>query len=421
MRAAVVAVGTELLSTDRLDTNSLRIAGLLERHGVELVAKSVCGDDEGAIAGEIARRLAEVELVLVSGGLGPTADDVTREAAAAALGRGLVEDPDVWRAIEERFASFGRVPTENNRRQSQVIEGARVLDNPWGTAPGILCELANGRTLVLLPGVPVELEGLLARHVEPWIAARSGGAAVEYATLKTAMRPESEVDRKLEPAYEAFGRAPITVLAAPGEVRVRLAARGGESERRARLDAMRAKVRELLGDAVFSEDAEATLEAVVGRLLGERGWTIATAESCTGGLLAERLTRVPGSSAYFLGGVVAYSNASKVRDLAVDPELVERHGAVSEPVALALAEGARERFGADLGIGITGIAGPDGGSEEKPVGTVHVAVAGPGEAIGHRRLRFPGERERVRWFAAQGALEMVRRRLLGTERKGIEP
>jgi len=417
VRAAVVAVGTELLSTDRLDTNSLRIAELLERHGVELAAKSVCADDEAAIAAEIVRRLAEVDLVLVCGGLGPTADDVTREAAAAALGRGLVEDPRVWDAIVERFAAFGRVPSENNRRQSQVIEGARVLENPRGTAPGILCELEGGRTLVLLPGVPVELEGLLDRHVEPWLAVRSGGAAVEYAVLKTAMRPESEVDRRLEPAYEAFGRAPITVLAAPGEVRVRLSARGGESERRARLEAMRGTVRELLGDSIFSEDARATLEAVVGGLLVERGLTLATAESCTGGLLAERLTRVPGSSAYFLGGVVAYSNDSKVRDLAVDAGLVARDGAVSESVALALASGARARFGADLGVGITGIAGPDGGSEEKPVGTVHVAVAGPAEAILHRRLRFPGERERVRWFAAQAALEMVRRRLLGTVRQ----
>lgn len=416
MRAAVVAVGTELLSTDRLDTNSLRIAELLERYGVDLVAKSVCGDDEEAIAREIERRLDEAELVLVSGGLGPTADDVTREAAAAALGRPLVEDPTVWSAIVERFASFGRTPSENNRRQCQVIEGARVLDNPRGTAPGILCELPGERALVLLPGVPVELEGLLARHVEPWLATRAGGAAVEYATLKTAMRPESDVDRLLEPAYREFGRAPITVLAAPGEVRVRLTVRGVESERRALLAAMRSRVRGLLGDAVFTEEAGTSLEAVVGALLAARGLTLATAESCTGGLLAERLTRIPGSSAYFLGGVVAYSNASKRRDLAVDEELLARHGAVSEPVARALAEGARRRFGAELGVGITGVAGPGGGSEEKPVGTVHVALAGPGEAIEHRRLRFPGDRERVRWFAAQGALEMVRRRLLGTER-----
>jgi len=412
VRAAVIAVGSELLSTDRLDTNSLRVAALLERYGVELVGKSVAGDDERAVATEIGRRLADAELVVVSGGLGPTADDVTREAVAAALGRPLVEDPEVWRAIERRFASFGRVPTANNRRQAEIIAGARVLPNPRGTAPGQRLELDGGRALILLPGVPVELEGLLAEQVEPWLAARAGGAALEYAVLKTAMRPESEVDRELEPAYAEFGREAITVLAAPGEVRVRLSARGPEPERRARLEAMRARVRALLGRAVFAEQGEATLEGVVGALLAGRGLTVATAESCTGGLLAERLTRVPGSSGWFPGGVVAYANESKVRDLGVPEALLAAHGAVSEPVARALAQGARQRFATSLGVGITGIAGPDGGSPEKPVGTVHVALAGPDERTIHRPYRLPGDRERVRWFAAQAALEMIRRRLL---------
>jgi nicotinamide-nucleotide amidase len=411
MRAAIVAIGSELLSTDRLDTNSLRITERLERHGVELVAKSVVGDDEAAIARELARRLAEAELLIVSGGLGPTADDVTREATAAALGRRLIDDPEVWRAIERRFASFGRVPSPNNRRQALVIEGARVLANPRGSAPGLRIE-DGPRTLFLFPGVPHELDGMLAADLEPWLAARSGGSALDYAWFKTALRAESEVDGQLEPAYAEFGRERITILAGIGEVKVRIAAAGPEAERRARLETMGARVRALLGAGVYGEGAETTLEQVVGERLIERGWTIAVAESCTGGLLAERLTRQPGSSRYFAGGAVVYANQAKSGILGVPAALVEEHGAVSEPVARAMAEGCRLAFGTDLAVAITGIAGPDGGSPEKPRGTVHEALAGP-EGTEHRRFRFPGDRERVRAYAAQAALEIVRRRLLG--------
>jgi nicotinamide-nucleotide amidase len=411
MRAAIVAVGSELLSTDRLDTNSLRVTELLERHGVELVAKSVVGDDEGAIAREIGLRLDEADLVIVSGGLGPTADDVTREAAAAALGRRLTEDPEVWKTIERRFASFGRVPTANNRRQARVVEGARVLRNPRGSAPGLRID-DGPRAVFLLPGVPHELDGMLAADVEPWLESRSGGTALEYAVLKVASRAESEVDGWLEPAYADFGRERITVLAGVGEIKVRLAATGPEAERRARLDSMRARVRGLLGDALYGEGAETTLEQVVGERLAERGSTLAVAESCTGGLLAERLTRVPGSSRYFLGGAVVYANQVKSGILGVPAALIEEHGAVSGPVARAMAEGCRRAFGADFALAVTGIAGPDGATPGKPVGTVFQAVAGP-EGTEQRRLRFPGDRERIRAYAAQAALEILRRRLLG--------
>lgn len=411
MRAAIVAVGSELLSTDRLDTNSLRITERLERRGVALVAKSVIGDDEPALEAELRLRLSECELVVVTGGLGPTADDVTREAAAAALGRRLVPDPEVWTAIERRFASFGRKPTANNRKQAEVLEGATVLENRRGTAPGLRVE-TGAATLFLFPGVPHEIEALLERELEPWLAAHAGEIAIETVTLKTALCPESEVDRALAPAYEAFGRAPITVLAAPGEVRIRLSARGPVDERHARLAAMRARAAELLGDVVYAEGAQASLEATVGALLAERRLTLATAESCTGGMVAERLTRVPGSSAWFPGGLVAYSNALKTAGLEVAAGLIAAHGAVSEPVVRAMAEGARRRFGADLAVAVSGIAGPGGGSEEKPVGTVHLAVAGPDEGTAYRHIRFPGDRERVRVFAATAALELVRRRLL---------
>jgi nicotinamide-nucleotide amidase len=412
VRAAIVAVGSELLSTDRLDTNSLRITERLERRGVALVAKSVIGDDEPGLERELRRRLAQCELVVVTGGLGPTADDVTREAAAAALGLPLLEDPRVWQAIEERFASFGRTPPPNNRKQAEVLEGATVLWNRRGTAPGLRVE-AGGATLFLFPGVPHELEALLEHELEPWLAERAGEVAIELATLRTALRPESEVDRALGPAYEEFGRAPITVLASPGEVKIRLSVSGAPAARRTRLDAMRARVAELLGDSVYAEGAEVTLEATVGRLLAERGLLLASAESCTGGMIGERMTRVPGSSGWYAGGVVAYSDRIKTRLLDVPEAAIAAHGAVSEAVARAMAAGARRRLGADLAVAVTGIAGPGGGSPEKPVGTVHLAISGPEEATAHRHARFPGDRERVRVFATMAALELVRRRLLG--------
>jgi nicotinamide-nucleotide amidase len=414
MRAAVLAVGSELLSVDRLDTNSLRLAAVFERHGVELVGKAVAGDDEASIAAELRAMTARAGLVVVTGGLGPTADDVTREAAAAAFGLELDDDPEVWAAIERRFASFGRVPSPNNRRQARVPRGATVLANPRGSAPGLRLDRPEG-AVFLFPGVPYELDGMIERDLEPWLAARSGGRGIERRALRTAMRPESEVDLALAPLYEEFGRECVTVLAAPGEVKVQVVARGTDAERRRRLDAMVSRVRELLGDAIYGEGDPLRLEDVVGSLLAASGRSIATAESCTGGLIAERLTRVPGSSGWFPGGVIAYSDAQKVALLGVAESDLAAHGAVSEAVARALAEGARRRFGTDFGVGVTGIAGPTGGSDGKPVGTVHVAVATP-DGTGHRALRLLGDRERVRWQAAQAALEMVRRALLGTDR-----
>lgn len=414
MRAAVLAVGSELLSVDRLDTNSLRLAAVFERHGVELVGKAVAGDEETAIAAELRSMVERAELVVVTGGLGPTADDVTREAAAAAFGLELDDDAEVWAAIERRFASFGRVPSPNNRRQAQVPSGATVLANTRGSAPGLRLDRPGG-AVFLLPGVPFELDGLIERELEPWLVERAGGRGIERRTLRTAMRPESEIDLAIDPMYAEFGREWITVLASPGEVKVQVAAAGTEPERRARLETMVARVRELLGEAVYGEGDSLRLEDVVGALLAGRGRSIATAESCTGGLIAERLTRVPGASAWFPGGVVAYSNAQKVALLGVPESLLAAHGAVSEPVARGLAEGARRRFATDFGVGVTGIAGPDGGSEEKPVGTVHVALATP-DGTRHRALRLIGDRERIRWQAAQAALEMVRRTLLRLDR-----
>ncbi len=419
VRATILAVGSELLSTERLDTNSLRLTALLERFGVELVKKSVVADLEAEIARELAALWETSDLVLVSGGLGPTGDDLTREAAARALGRNLVEDPVAVQQIERRFAEMGRRFSPNNRKQAEILAGAERLDNPNGTAPGQLFE-RDGKALFLFPGVPFELERMAAEYLAPWLERRSGGATRETWTIKVALRAESEVDQALAPAYAEFGQEWMTVLAGAGEVRVLLTAVGAEEARRARLTGMRERTLALLGDGVFGEGAETTLESVVARLLGERGLTLATAESCTGGLVAERMTRVPGVSAVFAGGVVVYSNELKISLLDVAPDLLATVGAVSEEVARAMAIGVCRRLGSDIGVSLTGIAGPGGGSVEKPVGTVHVAVAGPfAVPVEHRVARFPGNRERVRMFASQMALEMLRRRLVEEPAPGV--
>ena len=422
MRAAILAVGTELLGTDRLDTNSLRLAESLERHGVELVAKGVVGDDEAAIGGEVERLLAVAGLVLVTGGLGPTADDVTREAVARALGRELHLDEEVAAAIEEKFRSHGMRMPEVNRRQASVPEGAALLANPRGTAPGLRLDDGRG-TVFLFPGVPTELEGMIVHDLEPWLAARSGGRGRQRGVLKVASLPESTVEERIAPAYEQFGREAISVLAKPGEIRIQFWASGDAAARRRRLDAMADRLSELVGPAVFTRDGDADLASVVGELLRRGGASLATAESCTGGWLGERITAVAGSSDYYPGGVVSYSNDLKERLLGVSAQLLAAHGAVSEAVARAMALGARQRLGATYALAVTGVAGPGGGSEEKPVGTVHLALAGPGEDGGgtllhHRRVRFPGDRERVRWMSTQLALEMLRRHLLGLPQPG---
>lgn len=417
MRAAILAVGSELLGTDRLDTNSLRLTGLLERHGVELRKKSVVGDSEEEIAGELRHLLDRVDVVLVTGGLGPTADDVTREATALALGRTLEVDESVLARIEKRFRDHGMVMPSVNGKQAQVLSGAELIPNRRGTAPGMRLEASHGKAVFLFPGVPNELDGMVESHLEPWLAERSGGIARETVLLKVACLPESAVEERILPAYEEFGREWITILASAGDIRLRATAAGPETERRERLAVMKSRLRELVGDAVYSEQEEDTLEVVAGALLKEAGATLTVAESCTGGLLGERLTRVPGCSEYFLGGVIVYTNQLKSDLLGIPAALIEEHGAVSEPVARAMAESVRRALRSDYGIGITGVAGPGGGSEAKPVGTVHIALAGPGAGSGepateHRKVRFPGDRDRVRWFSSQLALDLLRRRLL---------
>jgi len=412
MKAAIVAVGSELLGPERLDTNSLRLTTVLERFGVELVGKSVVGDDEAAIAGELRRWMKGAELVLVTGGLGPTADDVTRRAAAATFARRIEVSEVLVEQLRRRYAQYGREMNEVSRRQAEVIEGSDLLENRLGTAPGVRLEEEQS-TIFLFPGVSRELDDMISHHLEPWLGERLEGIhGAERRVLKVASIAEADVEQEILPVYERFGREGLTVLASPGEIQLHLSARGPVDTRRRTLGEMRDQLYRLLGDRIFADSAELTLEAVAGELLARAGQTLTTAESCTGGLVAERLTRVSGSSRYFLGGVVSYTNELKERLLGVPGELLAEHGAVSEPVARAMASGVRERYGSDYGIGITGIAGPGGGSEDKPVGTVHIAVAGPKDEIAHERRRFAGDREKVRWQSAQLALELLRRRLI---------
>jgi nicotinamide-nucleotide amidase len=416
MRAVILAIGSELVGTDRLDTNSLRLTEQLRAFGVELAWKACLPDDEAAIARALRRALRDAELVLVCGGLGPTADDVTREGVARSLRRPMARDAAIEQAIAERFARFGLRMPEVNAKQAMVIDGATVLENRRGTAPGLRLAV-DDRTVFLLPGVPAELDGLVESSVLPWLREKTGGElALETSGLRVACLPESEVEARIQPAYGEFGRHDITVLASTADVRVRVCARGDGPARRARLAAMRERLAELLGEAVYTLEESETLEEVVGRLLKDRGASVATAESCTGGLVAERLTRVAGSSDYFRGGLVVYSNEAKVRLAGVSPAILAEHGAVSLEVASALAEGALERFASDTAIGITGIAGPGGATPGKPVGTVCFALASRSvRSLGSQRLqlRLPGDRARVRSASSQVALDMLRRFLLG--------
>lgn len=414
MRAEIIAVGSEMLTPDRVDTNSLFITLRLNEIGVSVIAKTVAGDDRDVVAGQLRLALTRAELVVFTGGLGPTSDDVTREAVAEALGLSLHEDPATIERLEQRFARRGVRMPAINRRQAQVPDGAEVIANDKGTAPGLLLE-RDGRAIVLLPGPPREMQPMFERLVRGRLAGFGGGAVLFRRVLKTTGRPESQIEEVVQPIYARWATAvtPVetTILATPGQIELHLAVRAQDAERaRVVLDEAVGEIAAALGPTLFATDNR-RLEEVVGAMLRERGLWIATAESCTGGLLASRLTDVPGSSDYVERGVVCYSNRAKTEMLGVPQAMIDEHGAVSEPVATAMAHGIRVRAGADLGVGITGIAGPAGGTPTKPVGTVVVAVAwAGGERV--RTLWFPGDREQVKFHSSQAALDMVRRHLL---------
>jgi nicotinamide-nucleotide amidase len=410
MKAEIIAVGSELLTPDRLDTNSLFITRRLNQLGVAVTHKTIVGDDRGRLRDAFRDALSRSELVISTGGLGPTLDDLTREAVADLLGRKLLLNKDVLERVETRFRRLGRAMPENNKRQALVPEGASVLENSVGTAPGLWLE-NDGHLLVLLPGPPAEMNAIFTQHVESRLARLSGGLRLYAREMRVTGLPESEVDHRAAPIYSTYPDVETTILAAPGEIQIHLRAWSCDAAAtEAKLKEMVERLTLALGEGVFTVSGE-SLEQAVGRELTRHQATIAAAESCTGGLLAERLTRVPGSSAYFRGGVVCYSNDLKTVWAEVPPELIESQGAVSSAVANALAAGIRRRTGATLGVGITGIAGPAGGSPEKPVGLVHIALA---DALkgSERTAQLSGDRERIRWQASQMALDMVRLYLL---------
>ena len=413
--AVIIAVGSELLTPERVDTNSLFLTSALNALGVQLRYKVVVGDARDDIGAALLAAAAQADIVVVTGGLGPTDDDVTREAVAAACGMPLEEDADVAAGIRSRFAARGLAMPAINQRQALVPRGAAVLPNPDGSAPGLWIERPE-MVCIVLPGPPRELRGMFEAVARTRLAAACGRQGIFRRVLRVTGRPESYVDEVASPVYSRWLSASVpistSVLASRGEVELHLAARAATREDAdGALDAATSELAAVLGRDLVSSDG-AALEEVVGRLLRAQGRRVAVAESCTGGLIASRLTDVPGSSEYVHAGWVAYHNEAKTALLGVDARLIEAHGAVSEPVARALADGCRKLAGTDYGLGVTGIAGPGGGSSEKPVGTVYVALAGPGERLRVRRLNLPGDRERVKHFASQAALDLLRRTLL---------
>ena len=407
--AAVLAVGSELLTPYRIDTNSLFVTGRLNDIGIDVASKSVVGDNMAAIRSALRRALDDVDVVVTTGGLGPTSDDLTREATAAELELPLDEDAAVLATIQRRFERRGLRMPDGNRRQAAVPRGARVLTNPNGTAPGLWID-AGPKVVVLLPGPPRELQPMFDAQVVPALTVRAGGRRVVRRVIKIAGKPESHVEEIAHPIYARFadGDIPIetTILASPGQIELHLSARGGPDDSpEPKLDEAVSMLADALGPPVFSVDGRALEQVVADELLG-LGWRLAVAESCTGGLVGGRLTDVAGSSDWFVGGVVAYANEIKASEVGVDPALIATHGAVSEPVAVAMADGVRQRYGTEIGVGVTGVAGPSGGSANKPVGTVMIAVSSGPAVV--RTYRFVGDRAMVRQQSVIAALEMLR-------------
>ncbi len=409
MDAEIIAVGSELLTPQHIDTNSLYLTEKLNNLGILVRFKTIVGDATEDLTSVFRTALERSTLIVLTGGLGPTDDDLTRDVIAKILERPLHEVEEIKERIKTRYARLGRPMPENNLRQAQVPEGSEWLENKNGTAPGIWIE-HQGKIVILLPGPPRELEPLFDNTCSPRLKPFSQGQKINSRVYKVVGLPESEVDQIIAPLYRPFTNPATTILASLGSIEVHLRGRGAtDKEVQTRLAELGDKIELALGDHVYSTQGE-SLEEIVGMYLVMRQKTLAVAESCTGGLLAERLTRIPGSSAYFLGGAVCYTNEMKTRWAGVPAELINNHGAVSQPVAQSLAEGVRGRTGAALGVGVTGIAGPGGGTPDKPVGLVFIGLADERKTQ-VREFRFPGDRDRVRFWATQMALEMVRRRI----------
>jgi nicotinamide-nucleotide amidase len=419
MIAEIIAAGSEMLTPFRQDTNSLWLTERLNELGVQVAFKTIVGDNLEHLTGAARVAIGRADVVIFSGGLGPTEDDLTREAVGAALGVGLRRDTDILTDFYKRAAARRITLPPNNAKQADVLEGAEVLKNAMGSAPGQYIDTVVGRhrkIVVLLPGPPKELKAMYEAECRPRLAATLPERHMATRMLRIALTPESQVDARTAPIYKQYADVETTILAGSAEIQLHfVCAKATQREAQARVDELAERIEAEMGEAVFSSHGE-SLEEVVLLMLGLRHMTLAAAESCTGGLLAERLTAVPGSSRYFLGGAVVYADRLKTAFADVPEEMVRAEGPVSAAVAGALAEGIRRRTGASVGVGITGIAGPGGGAvgpdAEKPIGLVYVGIAFGGERAKVTKLHLTGDRERIRWWASQHALELLRRGLL---------
>lgn len=411
MNAEIIAVGSEMLTPEKVDTNSLWLTDQLNALGVEVAAKAIVGDDRDRLREAVAAAVQRSEIVILSGGLGPTEDDVTRDAVAQALGRGQTYRQDLCDAIAARFANMKRQMAENNKRQALLIDGFDPLDNDRGTAPGQWLRREDGRIVMLLPGPPGELKAMFARHCLGRLREVLPPLHIATVHYRVAGMGESDLDQLIAPVYAAYSNPVTTILASPGDVHVHLRARADNDEAaRVLADEVGGKIAALLGNRIYSRDG-ANLETATGRALKSRGATVAVAESCTGGMLGARFTSVAGSSAYFAGGFITYTNALKIALLGVPESLIVQHTEVSEPVAAAMAAGAREKLGSTYALSVTGYAGPDGGTEANPVGTVFIGLAGP-DGVSARCFHLFGDRDRIRSMASTTAINMLRVALL---------
>ncbi len=423
MIAEIIAAGSEMLTPFRQDTNSLYLTEALNTLGVAVAFKTIVGDNLDHLTGAARIAIARADIVIFSGGLGPTEDDLTREAVAAALNLTLRRDNELLTGLAKRFAARRMAMPPNNLRQTDVLEGARILHNPNGSAPGqYLDTVVPGpdgtrvrKIVILLPGPPKELKPLFRDACLPLLAPSLPPRHLATRQLRMALIPESQVDARTAPLYKSFPDVETTILAGNAEIQLHfLCAKDTLQEAQARVDELTGLIEHEMGESIFSSGGE-SLEEIVILNLGMRHLSLAAAESCTGGLLSQRLTAIPGSSSAFRGGAVVYAEEMKTLFCGVPPELIQAHGAVSPQVARALAEGIRQRAGTSFGIAITGLAGPGGASpgpdEAKPVGLIYIALADEHDTQ-VRELNLPGDRERIRLWATQHALELIRQALL---------
>jgi nicotinamide-nucleotide amidase len=410
LSSEIIAVGSELLTPTKQDTNSLWLTEKLNEIGIEVKLKTIVGDDELRLEEAIRDAFKRSDVVITTGGLGPTEDDITRQISARAVGRELVFRDELVEDLKARFRSYGREMPEINKRQAFIIEGSEILPNPNGSAVGMILE-TDGKFLVVLPGPPRELKPMFENFVIAKLRKNAGEIFVKRKILRVAGMGESAIDEAIAPIYKSYETIETSILFNKSEVEVSLFAKAkSKNEADKLLEEIAAKIKEKLGIAVFASNGE-TMEEVIGKLLNERRETLALAESCTGGLIGARITEVPGSSAYFIESAVTYANEAKISSLNVPKELIEKFGSVSAEVAEAMAKNIRKKAATDYGVSVTGIAGPDGGTDEKPVGLIFIGFADKTQ-VKSIKLNIPGDRYLVRWRTSQAALDYLRRQIL---------